>query len=81
MMTPETSSADSTPRLNRVKRKPAPTFDLREKYPELDPADPFAPLSVLRTRSSGAAFQLGSHDNLASQSTSQQLPAEIIVEC
>ncbi|KAF8628034.1 hypothetical protein AX15_004149 [Amanita polypyramis BW_CC] len=40
----------------RVKRKPPPFLDLSlaERYPPPDPADPFAPLWVLRNRTSSA---------------------------
>jgi hypothetical protein len=35
---------------HRIKRKPAPPFQYSPRYPEPDPSDPFAPLSVLRDR-------------------------------
>ena len=35
---------------HHVKRKPPPTFPYTPRYPEPDPSDPFAPLSVLRDR-------------------------------
>ncbi|RDB25648.1 Thioredoxin-like protein AAED1 [Hypsizygus marmoreus] len=51
----------STPRT--IKRKPPPLFD--ERYPTPDPADPFAPLWVLRSRSSNPALSLAhSKDNV-----------------
>ena len=34
----------------RIKRKPAPPFPYSARYPEPDPSDPFASLSVLRDR-------------------------------
>ena len=34
----------------RIKRKPPPPFPFSARYPEPDPSDPFAPLSVLRDR-------------------------------
>ncbi|KAF8492636.1 hypothetical protein F5888DRAFT_898369 [Russula emetica] len=34
----------------RIKRKPPPPFPYSPRYPEPDPSDPFAPLSVLRDR-------------------------------
>src|SRR6266851_1577675 len=35
---------------HRIKRKPPPPFPYSVRYPEPDPSDPFAPLSVLRDR-------------------------------
>src|SRR6266404_710415 len=35
---------------HRIKRKPPPPFPYSTRYPEPDPSDPFAPLSVLRDR-------------------------------
>jgi hypothetical protein len=35
---------------HRIKRKPPPPFPYSPRYPEPDPSDPFAPLSVLRDR-------------------------------
>ncbi|KAH9167856.1 hypothetical protein EDB89DRAFT_1648787 [Lactarius sanguifluus] len=35
---------------HRIKRKPPPPFPYSARYPEPDPTDPFAPLSVLRDR-------------------------------
>jgi hypothetical protein len=35
---------------HRIKRKPPPPFPYSTRYPEPDPKDPFAPLSVLRDR-------------------------------
>ena len=48
---PSTSQTES-----RIKRKPAPFLDLSvaERYPAPDPHDPFAPLWVLRNRTSSA---------------------------
>ncbi|ESK95314.1 hypothetical protein Moror_3941 [Moniliophthora roreri MCA 2997] len=40
------------PKSPRIKRKPPPRLDISERYPPPDPSDPFAPLSVLRSRSS-----------------------------
>ncbi|KDQ24732.1 hypothetical protein PLEOSDRAFT_1113921 [Pleurotus ostreatus PC15] len=57
------SSALSTPRQPRIKRKPAPSIDLNERYPAPDPCDPFAPLSVLRSKSSGTPLQCNSQDS------------------
>ena len=34
----------------RIRRKPPPAFPYSTRYPEPDPSDPFAPLSVLRDR-------------------------------
>ncbi|KAL4066937.1 AhpC/TSA antioxidant enzyme-domain-containing protein [Scleroderma yunnanense] len=34
----------------RIRRKPAPSLELDARYPRPDPDDPFAPLSVLRSR-------------------------------
>lgn len=41
----------------RVRRKPPPAIDAAEKYPSPDPRDPFAPLWVLRNRTSSALGQ------------------------
>ncbi|KAF4597258.1 hypothetical protein EYR40_007710 [Pleurotus pulmonarius] len=57
------SSAHSTPRQPRIKRKPAPSIDLNERYPAPDPCDPFAPLSVLRSKSSGTPLQCNSQES------------------
>ncbi|KAK0194051.1 hypothetical protein F5146DRAFT_1183493 [Armillaria mellea] len=46
------STATVPPRAPRVKRKPVPSIDVTERYPPPDPADPFASLTVLRSRSS-----------------------------
>jgi hypothetical protein len=46
-MTPEPSQDSGT---YRIKRKPPPPFQFSSRYPEPDPNDPFAPLSVLRDR-------------------------------
>ncbi|KAN0132322.1 hypothetical protein V8E53_009748 [Lactarius tabidus] len=46
-MTPEPSQDSGT---YRIKRKPPPPFPFSTRYPEPDPNDPFAPLSVLRDR-------------------------------
>ena len=35
---------------HRIRRKPPPPFPYSARYPEPDPSDPFAPLSVLRDR-------------------------------
>ncbi|KAF9000648.1 hypothetical protein BDQ17DRAFT_1359281 [Cyathus striatus] len=37
-----------------IKRKPPPSINLTERYPAPDPSDPFAPLWVLRHRTSSA---------------------------
>ena len=46
-MTSEPSQDSGT---YRIKRKPPPPFPFSSRYPEPDPSDPFAPLSVLRDR-------------------------------
>ncbi|PPQ69176.1 hypothetical protein CVT24_000024 [Panaeolus cyanescens] len=52
-ISPSTSYPDL--RVHRIKRKPPPPVDLSEdKYPSPDPTDPFAPLWVLRNRTSSA---------------------------
>lgn len=51
---------------HRIKRKPVPTLDINERYPPLDPNDPFAPLWVLRNRSSAL---LTSQEDLPSLSS------------
>ena len=51
----------------RIKRKPPPSIDLEVRYPSPDPTDPFAPLWVLRNRSSNPSLSLApSNDNLKS---------------
>lgn len=47
---------------NRIKRKPPPTFTPSERYPPPDPTDPFAPLWVLRARTSSSILQLSQED-------------------
>lgn len=59
------SSTNPFPRY-RVRRKPAPVIDIAEKYPSPDPQDPFAPLWVLRNRTSSA---LGQNPLAAAQDT------------
>ncbi|KAK1236388.1 hypothetical protein PQX77_000372 [Marasmius sp. AFHP31] len=50
----------------RVKRKPPPpTLGLEERYPPPDPNDPFAPLSVLRNRSSAVLGVSAGRDSLS----------------
>ncbi|GLB40220.1 putative ahpC/TSA antioxidant enzyme [Lyophyllum shimeji] len=49
-------SSATLPSRQRIKRKPPPPVDVR--YPAPDPDDPFAPLSVLRSRSSHGALAL-----------------------
>lgn len=41
----------------RVRRKPPPSINPAEKYPSPDPSDPFAPLWLLRNRTSSALGQ------------------------
>ncbi|TFK40208.1 hypothetical protein BDQ12DRAFT_711614, partial [Crucibulum laeve] len=45
-------------KVSRIKRKPVPTIDVSARYPPPDPNDPFAPLWVLRHRSSSALHGL-----------------------
>ena len=55
------------PQAPRIKRKPPPSIDLEVRYPSPDPSDPFAPLWVLRNRSSNPSLSLiPSNDNLQS---------------
>src|SRR6266511_517421 len=49
------ASSENPP--HKVKRKPPPTISVSEKYPSPDPSDPFAPLWVLRNRTSSALGQ------------------------
>jgi hypothetical protein len=56
MSASESSSTNPFPHY-RVRRKPPPTIDVAEKYPSPDPHDPFAPLWVLRNRTSSALGQ------------------------
>ncbi|PPQ64609.1 hypothetical protein CVT26_002007 [Gymnopilus dilepis] len=44
----------SPPSAFRIPRKPPPVIDISERYPSPDPADPFAPLSVLRKRTTSS---------------------------
>lgn len=43
----------------RVRRKPAPSLELDARYPQPDPDDPFAPLSVLRSRTASTLSVVG----------------------
>ncbi|KAL0067710.1 hypothetical protein AAF712_005150 [Marasmius tenuissimus] len=56
---------DAQPSKPRVKRKPPPTLSLEERYPPPDPNDPFAPLSVLRNRSSAILGVSAGRDSLS----------------
>jgi hypothetical protein len=48
------------PGVQRIRRKPPPTVDVSERYPSPDPLDPFAPLWVLRNRTSSALLDRAS---------------------
>jgi len=55
----------------RIRRKPPPTLDISERYPSPDPLDPFAPLWVLRNRtSSGLSTQDVLESNIISRTRS-----------
>ncbi|KAG7089254.1 hypothetical protein E1B28_010953 [Marasmius oreades] len=56
---------DGVPNQSRIKRKPPPRLDVTARYPPPDPNDPFAPLSVLRSRSSALLGFSSSQDNLS----------------
>ena len=66
----------------RIRRKPPPSLDISERYPSPDPLDPFAPLWVLRNRTSSRlssqdilesniVTRTGSHSYLYSTATAQ----------
>lgn len=44
---------------SRIRRKPAPSLELDARYPRPDPDDPFAPLSVLRSRTASTLGAVG----------------------
>lgn len=68
------------PQAPRIKRKPPPSIDLEVRYPSPDPTDPFAPLWVLRNRSSNPSLSLApSNDNsLYRKSSSYDLYPSIL---
>jgi len=68
-MSPQTPSSPN-PIQHRIKRKPPPTLDISERYPSPDPSDPFAPLWVLRNRTSSG---LSSQEVLDSRTRSSYL--------
>lgn len=53
------STSDSSIDQPRVRRKPAPNLELEARYPTPDPGDPFAPLSVLRSRTASTLSSVG----------------------
>lgn len=53
----------------RVRRKPAPSLELQERYPTPDPDDPFAPLSVLRSRTASTLSSAGPPLSFRGEST------------
>ncbi|KAG9315046.1 transmembrane amino acid transporter protein-domain-containing protein [Chiua virens] len=64
------STTDSSPNQPRVRRKPAPSLDLVARYPTPDPTDPFAPLSVLRSRTASTLSNAGAPLSFRGESTS-----------
>ena len=65
--TTTTSASDNQP---RVRRKPAPSLELEARYPTPDPEDPFAPLSVLRSRTASTLSSVGAPLSFRGESTS-----------
>ncbi|KAK0205037.1 hypothetical protein DFS33DRAFT_1382934 [Desarmillaria ectypa] len=61
------STSTVPPKALRIKRKPVPSIDMIERYPPPDPADPFASLTVLRSRSSTL---FGPKENVAREQAS-----------
>lgn len=51
-------ASQSTAPPTRIKRKPPPAFPYSHRYPPPDPTDPFAPLSVLRSRAHSSTTAL-----------------------
>ncbi|GJE96261.1 AhpC/TSA antioxidant enzyme-domain-containing protein [Phanerochaete sordida] len=49
-----------SPPTTRIKRKPPPSFPYSPRYPPPDPADPFVPLAVLRSRAHSSSTALDS---------------------
>ncbi|KAF8802504.1 hypothetical protein BYT27DRAFT_7261037 [Phlegmacium glaucopus] len=68
-MSPQTPSSPD-PIQHRMRRKPPPTLDISERYPSPDPSDPFAPLWVLRNRTTSG---LSSQDVLESRTRSSYI--------
>ena len=64
------STSDSSLDQPRVRRKPAPSLELEARYPTPDPDDPFAPLSVLRTRTASTLSSVGAPLSFRGESTS-----------
>ncbi|KAF8813340.1 hypothetical protein BYT27DRAFT_7239309 [Phlegmacium glaucopus] len=69
-MSPQTPSSPDLIH-QRIRRKPPPSLDISERYPSPDPLDPFAPLWVLRNRtSSGLSTQDVLESNIISRTRS-----------
>lgn len=64
------STSDSSLNQSRVRRKPAPSLELETRYPTPDPDDPFAPLSVLRSRTASTLSSVGAPLSFRGESTS-----------
>lgn len=64
------SSSDSSFNQSRVRRKPAPSLELETRYPTPDPDDPFAPLSVLRSRTASTLSSATAPLSFRGESTS-----------
>ncbi|KAH0833092.1 hypothetical protein J3R83DRAFT_12084 [Lanmaoa asiatica] len=64
------STSDSSLDQPRVRRKPAPSVELETRYPTPDPDDPFAPLSVLRSRTASTLSSVGAPLSFRGESTS-----------
>ena len=63
------STSDSSLNHARVRRKPAPSLELETRYPTPDPDDPFAPLSVLRSRTASTLSSVGAPLSFRGEST------------
>lgn len=64
------STTDSSLNHPRVRRKPAPNPELEARYPTPDPDDPFAPLSVLRSRTASTLSSVSAPLSFRGESTS-----------
>lgn len=63
------STSESSVDQPRVRRKPAPSLELEARYPTPDPGDPFAPLSVLRSRTASTLSSVGPPLSFRGEST------------
>ncbi|KAG6374343.1 hypothetical protein JVT61DRAFT_4372 [Boletus reticuloceps] len=63
-------SSDSSLNHTRIRRKPAPSLEVETRYPTPDPDDPFAPLSVLRSRTASTLSNAAAPLSFRGESTS-----------